>query len=107
MNGNGAAWSWKTTPASQLRDGDSLVPVAAGETLTEGQALEALLLPSADNMGWILARWDAGSRAAFAALMNTAARRLGMTGTRYTDPSGLDRPPSAPRPTRCASAWRR
>src|SRR5690348_18306153 len=41
-------------------------------------------------MGWILARWDAGSRAAFAARMNTAARRLGMTGTRYTDPSGLD-----------------
>jgi D-alanyl-D-alanine carboxypeptidase (penicillin-binding protein 5/6) len=75
---------------SQVRDGDSLVPVAAGETLTERQALEALLLPSADNMAWILARWDAGSRAAFAARMNTAARRLGMTDTSYTDPSGLD-----------------
>ena len=74
---------------SQARDGDSLVPVAAGETLTERQALEALLLPSADNMAWILARWDAGSRAAFVARMNAAARRLGMTGTSYTDPSGL------------------
>src|SRR5690242_15772865 len=31
---------------SQLRDGDSLVPVVAGERLTERQALEALLLPS-------------------------------------------------------------
>jgi D-alanyl-D-alanine carboxypeptidase (penicillin-binding protein 5/6) len=76
---------------SQARAGDSLVPVAAGEALTERQALKALLLPSADNMAWILARWDAGRRAAFVARMNATARRLGMTGTSYTDPSGLDR----------------
>jgi D-alanyl-D-alanine carboxypeptidase (penicillin-binding protein 5/6) len=75
---------------AQVRDGDSLVPVAAGEMLTERQALEALLLPSADNMAWILARWDAGSQAAFVARMNETAHRLGMTGTSYTDPSGLD-----------------
>jgi serine-type D-Ala-D-Ala carboxypeptidase (penicillin-binding protein 5/6) len=76
--------------ASQVRNGDSLVPVAAGETITERQALEALLLPSADNMAWILARWDAGSQAVFVARMNTTARQLGMTATTYTDPSGLD-----------------
>jgi D-alanyl-D-alanine carboxypeptidase (penicillin-binding protein 5/6) len=58
---------------SQAADGDSLVAIAAGETITERQALEALLLPSADNMAWILARWDAGSQAAFAARMNAAA----------------------------------
>ena len=75
---------------SQVAAGDSLVAVAAGETLTERQALEALLLPSADNMAWILARWDAGSQSAFAAKMNAAARSLAMTGTSYTDPSGLD-----------------
>jgi D-alanyl-D-alanine carboxypeptidase (penicillin-binding protein 5/6) len=75
---------------SQAREGDSLVPVVAGEMLTERQALEALLLPSADNMAWILARWDAGSQAAFVARMNATARGLGMTGTSYTDPSGLD-----------------
>jgi serine-type D-Ala-D-Ala carboxypeptidase (penicillin-binding protein 5/6) len=75
---------------SQVADGDSVVAVAAGETLTERQALEALLLPSADNMAWILARWDAGRQAAFAARMNAAARALAMTGTSYTDPSGLD-----------------
>jgi D-alanyl-D-alanine carboxypeptidase (penicillin-binding protein 5/6) len=74
---------------AQARNGDSLVPVTAGEQLTERQALEALLLPSADNMAWILARWDAGSQAAFAARMNATARRLGMTDTHYTDPSGL------------------
>jgi D-alanyl-D-alanine carboxypeptidase (penicillin-binding protein 5/6) len=75
---------------AQVRAGDSLVPVAAGESLTERQALAALLLPSADNMAWILARWDAGSQAAFVARMNATAQRLGLTGTHYTDPSGLD-----------------
>jgi D-alanyl-D-alanine carboxypeptidase (penicillin-binding protein 5/6) len=93
-NGSGPDISVQPSEAaaypSQVRDGDSLVPVVAGETITERQALEALLLPSADNMAWILARWDAGSQAAFVARMNAAARRLGMTGTTYTDPSGLD-----------------
>jgi len=73
----------------QVRNDDSVVPVIAGERISERQALLALLLPSADNMAWILARWDAGSQQAFVAKMNAAARRLGMTGTRYTDPSGL------------------
>jgi D-alanyl-D-alanine carboxypeptidase (penicillin-binding protein 5/6) len=76
---------------SQARDGDSLVAVAAGEAISERHALEALLLPSADNVAWILARWDAGTQDAFVAKMNATARRLGMTGTSYTDPSGLDR----------------
>jgi len=75
---------------SQVSDGDSLVAVAAGETITERQALEALLLPSADDIAWILARWDAGSQDAFVAKMNATARILGMTGTTYTDASGLD-----------------
>ena len=74
---------------AQARNGDSLVPVFAGERISERQALTALLLPSADNMAWILARWDAGGQRAFVARMNAAARRLGMAGTRYTDPSGL------------------
>ena len=74
---------------AQVGNGDSLVPVAAGERISERQALVALLLPSADNMAWILARWDAGSQGAFVARMNATARRLGMTATRYTDPSGL------------------
>jgi D-alanyl-D-alanine carboxypeptidase (penicillin-binding protein 5/6) len=69
---------------------ESVVPVAAGEQLTERQALQALLLPSANNIAAVLARWDAGSVEGFAARMNAAARSLGMTHTRYTDPSGYD-----------------
>jgi D-alanyl-D-alanine carboxypeptidase (penicillin-binding protein 5/6) len=69
---------------------ESVVPVAAGERLTERQALQALLLPSANNIAAVLARWDAGSEGRFVARMNATARSLGMTRTRYTDPSGYD-----------------
>jgi serine-type D-Ala-D-Ala carboxypeptidase (penicillin-binding protein 5/6) len=69
---------------------ESVVSIAAGERLTERQALQALLLPSANNIAAVLARWDAGSADRFVARMNAAARSLGMTHTRYTDPSGFD-----------------
>jgi D-alanyl-D-alanine carboxypeptidase (penicillin-binding protein 5/6) len=69
---------------------ESVVPIAAGEQLTERQALQALLLPSANNIAAVLARWDAGSTDRFVARMNATARSLGMTHTRYTDPSGYD-----------------
>ena len=69
---------------------ESVVAIAAGERLTELQALQALLLPSANNIAAVLARWDAGSTARFDARMNATARSLGMAHTRYTDPSGFD-----------------
>ena len=76
-------------PAEAAR-GESLVKVVAGATFTERQALQALLLPSANNMARILAAWDAGSIEAFVAKMNATAAALGLDHTRYTDPSGLD-----------------
>jgi D-alanyl-D-alanine carboxypeptidase (penicillin-binding protein 5/6) len=72
------------------RQQESIVPIAAGEQLSERQALQALLLPSANNIAAVLARWDAGSVDQFVARMNATARSLGMTRTRYTDPSGYD-----------------
>ena len=69
---------------------ESVVSIAAGERLTEREALQALLLPSANNIATVLARWDAGSVDQFVARMNAAARSLGMTHTHYTDPSGYD-----------------
>jgi serine-type D-Ala-D-Ala carboxypeptidase (penicillin-binding protein 5/6) len=72
------------------RQQESVVPIAAGEQLTERQALQALLLPSANNVAAVLARWDAGSADRFVARMNATARSLGMTHTHYTDPSGYD-----------------
>lgn len=69
---------------------ESVVSIAAGEHLTERQALQALLLPSANNIAAVLARWAAGSEERFVARMNATARSLGMYRTRYTDPSGYD-----------------
>lgn len=74
----------------QVSRGGSVVPVVAGEQLTEYQALQALLLPSANNVALLLARWISGSVPAFVETMNARARELGMTQTTFTDPSGLD-----------------
>jgi serine-type D-Ala-D-Ala carboxypeptidase (penicillin-binding protein 5/6) len=70
-------------------EGQSVVAVAAGEQLTERQLLEALLIPSGNNIADILATVVAGSQTRFVAEMNAQARALGMTHTTYTDPSGF------------------
>jgi serine-type D-Ala-D-Ala carboxypeptidase (penicillin-binding protein 5/6) len=69
---------------------ESIVRIAAGETLTERQALIAILLPSANNVAAMLARAVGGSQDAFVARMNDMAHALGMRNTFYTDPSGFD-----------------
>ncbi|MFI5895136.1 D-alanyl-D-alanine carboxypeptidase [Actinoplanes sp. NPDC051513] len=74
---------------SRIPSGQSLVPVQAGEKITEREALEALMLPSANNVAHMLGVWDAGSQDAFLTKMNDAAAELGMKNTRYTDPSGF------------------
>lgn len=68
---------------------DSVVKLSVGERLDEHQLLEALLLPSGDDIADLLARWDAGSVPAFVAKMNTEARTLGLTRTHYVDASGV------------------
>lgn len=75
---------------SEAAQQDSVAAVAAGEVLSERQALAAMLIPSADNVARLLARWDAGSLSAFTARMNAAARRLGLDHTHFAGPSGLD-----------------
>ncbi|OKJ49514.1 D-alanyl-D-alanine carboxypeptidase [Streptomyces sp. CB02009] len=69
---------------------ESTVPLTAGQTFTEKQLLQLLMIPSGNNVARLLARWDAGSEDAFVRKMNDAARELGMTESTYTDPSGLD-----------------
>lgn len=74
----------------ELAAGDSVVKVHLGEHLSELQALEGLLIPSGDNMADLLARWDAGSRAAFVAKMNALAAPFGLHHTHYVGVSGVD-----------------
>jgi serine-type D-Ala-D-Ala carboxypeptidase (penicillin-binding protein 5/6) len=81
----------KTAQDQATADGQSTVQLTAGEKISEREALEAVLIASANNVARLLARWDAGSEKAFVAKMNAAAKQLGMTHTTYTDPSGLDK----------------
>ncbi|WP_349239635.1 serine hydrolase [Streptomyces sp. CC208A] len=68
---------------------ESTAPVKKGQTYTQKELLQLLMIPSANNVARLLARWDAGSEQAFVDKMNAAAKELGMTQSRYTDPSGL------------------
>ncbi len=67
---------------------ESGVPVKKGEVINEREMLQALMLPSANNIAAVLAKWQRGTEALFVAEMNAKAAELGMTHTHYTDPSG-------------------
>ncbi|UUU44666.1 hypothetical protein [Streptomyces sp. NBC_00162] len=68
----------------------TLDTVKEGEKISEYDAIAALMIPSANNIARLLARWNSGSQEAFVKKMNDTAKELGMTNTTYTDPSGLD-----------------
>ncbi len=78
------------TYQTDLSQSQSVIKVVAGESLTELQALRALLIPSANNIAIRLAEWDSTSVTAFVAKMNATATRLGLKSTFFTDPSGLE-----------------
>lgn len=72
--------------------GESTLGLKAGERMTAGDLLKALLLPSANDAAATLANGIAGSEKAFVNRMNTEARRLGLRDTHYANPIGLDDP---------------
>ncbi|MGW3299454.1 serine hydrolase [Streptomyces rubiginosohelvolus] len=73
------------------RPDESTAPLTKGQELTQRQLLQLLMIPSGNNAARLLARWDAGSEDKFIDKMNGAAKDLGMTGSTYTDPSGLEK----------------
>lgn len=73
-----------------LLDG-SLVAVKSGEKISEYQMLEAMLLPSANNMADSLAIWAFGSLDAYSSAANQYLKDHGLTGTHVgSDASGLN-----------------
>ena len=67
----------------------SVLPVQVGGTLTEYQALQALLIVSANNIAEGLANWAFGSEAAYAKAANTYVRKHGLKQTTIADASGF------------------
>lgn len=72
-----------------IEQGGSVVRVAVGEKISEYQALQAILLPSANNMSDTLAIWAYGSIDAYLVAANNYAAKLGMNKTKVTDSNGL------------------
>jgi D-alanyl-D-alanine carboxypeptidase (penicillin-binding protein 5/6) len=76
--------------SAEAEEGQSVVAMRAGERLSERQLLEALLIPSGNNVARMLAVGVGGSEGDFVDEMNAQADALGMDDTTYTDPSGFD-----------------
>ena len=70
--------------------GSSNVSLADGERMSVQDLLYCLLIPNANDAACVLAENVGGSVSAFVDMMNKKAQQLGMTGTHYANPHGLD-----------------
>ncbi|MEU2514837.1 D-alanyl-D-alanine carboxypeptidase [Streptomyces syringium] len=76
--------------AGKEAEGESVLnTVKPGGKISLRDALSAVMIPSANNIARLLARWDSQSEEAFIKKMNATAKDLGMKNTTYTDASGL------------------
>lgn len=69
--------------------GESVVKVQAGEVISEYQALQALLIASANNFADILANWAFGSSSKYLDYANQYVQSHGMNSTTINDTSGF------------------
>ena len=76
--------------AAAARVGEAGVGLYAGQRITVGELLEAMLVRSGNDASVALAEHVAGSVDGFVGLMNDKARSLGLEQTAFTNPHGLD-----------------
>lgn len=69
--------------------GGSVAPVVSGEEVSLYQALQIMLIPSANNMAKSLAIWAFGSEQAYAEYANTMLGELGLKNTTVVDATGI------------------
>lgn len=69
--------------------GGSVFPVKAGEQITQHQALQALLIPSANNIAVTLTRWAFGSDQEYLSYANNMLKEMGLEKTKVADASGF------------------
>ncbi len=72
-----------------VAQGGSVVPVNYGEQLSEYQALQAMLLPSANNMADTLASWAFGSVQAYLDYAKGYTAQLKLQSSNFADASGF------------------
>jgi D-alanyl-D-alanine carboxypeptidase len=80
--------SGKTQPEYSLNL--NMHPMRVGDTMTAEAALDALLLYSANDMAYVIADNVAGSSDKFVQMMNDKVKSMGLTGTHFVTPNGID-----------------
>jgi D-alanyl-D-alanine carboxypeptidase len=82
-----------TTRIVESKTAAAQVPVrmgfSVGTKMTLDAALKMMIVPSANDISVAIAEGVGGSLSVFLAAMNAEAARLGMTSTRFANPSGL------------------
>ena len=79
-------------PAYHPSPGESVIGLRKGERMSVHDLLRAMLLPSANDAAHALAVHVGRTEPRFVRLMNTEAHKLGLNGTHYSTPIGLDDP---------------
>lgn len=69
--------------------GAQLLGLAQGDKMTLEQALNVLMIYSANDVAVMIAEYISGNVDSFCALMNDEAKKLGATNTNFTNPNGL------------------
>lgn len=75
-----------------VRQVPSRLGIPVGGTIQVREAIYSLVTKSANDTSYAVAEHIAGSEKKFATLMNTYASRLGMSGTKFVNATGLHNP---------------
>lgn len=78
-----------TTNTLVNESGAQIVGLKIGDTMTLEQALNILLIYSANDVAMLIAEGVGGNIASFVDLMNEKAKAIGATGTHFMNPHGL------------------
>jgi D-alanyl-D-alanine carboxypeptidase len=81
-----------TVSATAAGTGGYRLGLRAGQRISLGDLLTAILIRSANDAAVAAAEHVGGSLAGFVALMNEKAAEIGMTNSRFSTPHGLDEP---------------
>jgi serine-type D-Ala-D-Ala carboxypeptidase (penicillin-binding protein 5/6) len=74
---------------SYMAQGGSVLPVTAGQQISQYQLMQALLIPSANNAADTLVNWAFGSMDAYLTYANDMVARMGLEYTVISDASGF------------------
>ena len=92
LDSNWNAERWLTVSANAASTPPTRVGLRAGEQITAGAALAAMLIRSANDACRVLVENFAANASEFQTRMNVRAQELGMRDSHFVDPCGFDAP---------------